>query len=153
MLLRPVSYTHLDVYKRQGYVLADLPVAEQLTKLHSYTVVSAVSFLQPACEAAIESDPSAMIAAYRRRRDEMCNRMKKMGLHFPAPQGAFYCFPSISEFGLSSEEFCTRMIQEAKLAAVPGICFGVEDVYKRQLLCRLYPNRYPENICSLPPRH
>ncbi len=119
---------------RMGYVLADLPVAEQLTKLHSYTVVSAVSFLQPACEAAIESDPSAMIAAYRRRRDEMCSRLKKMGLPFPAPQGAFYCFPSISEFGLSSEEFCTRMIQEAKLAAVPGICFGVEG-YIRLSYC------------------
>ena len=111
---------------RMGYVLADKFVAEQLIKLHAYTVVSAVSFLQPACEQALSYDPSPMLAAYRRRRDYMCGRLKQMGLRFPEPGGAFYCFPSIEPFALSSEQFCLRMIREAKLAAVPGSCFGTE---------------------------
>ena len=47
-----------------------------------------------------------------------------MGLSFPEPEGAFYVFPDISQFGIGSEEFCTRMITEGKVAAVPGACFG-----------------------------
>ena len=111
---------------RMGYVLAAAPIAEQLIKLHSYTVVSAVSFLQPACEQALAYDPALMIEQYRQRRDYICMRLKKMGLQTPEPEGAFYCFPSIEKYGLPSEEFCTRMIREAKLAAVPGTCFGTE---------------------------
>jgi aspartate/methionine/tyrosine aminotransferase len=49
-----------------------------------------------------------------------------MGLRFPEPEGAFYVFPDVSRFGLTSEEFCTRMIREGKVAAVPGSCFGAE---------------------------
>ena len=111
---------------RMGYVLAAAPVAEQLINLHSYTVVSAVSFLQPACEQALAYDPAPMITQYRQRRDYMCMRLEKMGLQTPRPEGAFYCFPSIEKYGLSSEEFCMRMIRESKLAAVPGACFGTD---------------------------
>ena len=65
-----------------------------------------------------------MARTYARRREYVCDRLSKMGLSYPAPQGAFYVFPDVSPFGLSDEEFCTRMIQQAQVAAVPGSCFG-----------------------------
>ena len=58
-----------------------------------------------------------------------------MGLSFPEPMGAFYVFPSIERFGLSSAEFCTRMIKEAKVAAVPGSCFGSEGYIRLSYCC------------------
>ncbi|MDD5954381.1 MAG: aminotransferase class I/II-fold pyridoxal phosphate-dependent enzyme, partial [Firmicutes bacterium] len=56
----------------------------------------------------------------------VCRRLDEMGLSYPSPEGAFYVFPDISRFGLSSEEFCVRMIKEGGVAAVPGSCFGGE---------------------------
>ena len=64
----------------------------------------------------------------------MTGRLTEMGLTYPKPEGAFYVFPDISRFGLSSEEFCTRMIREVGLAAVPGSCFGAEG-YIRLSCC------------------
>ena len=57
-----------------------------------------------------------------------------MGLTFPEPEGAFYVFPKISQYGLDSDTFCTRMIREGKVAAVPGSCFGTEG-YLRISYC------------------
>ena len=119
---------------RMGYLCADRPVIEQLAKLHSYTVVSAVSFLQKGCAAALDYDPSPMVETYRRRRDYMYGRLVEMGMEVQKPQGAFYLFPSIQKYGMDSETFCLRMIQEAKLAAVPGSCFGA-DGYIRLSYC------------------
>jgi aminotransferase len=70
----------------------------------------------------------------RKRRDYVCSRLTAMGLPFPEPEGAFYVFPSIAEFGIGSEEFCLRLIQEGKVAAVPGSCFGA-DGYIRLSYC------------------
>ena len=56
----------------------------------------------------------------------MTHRLTQMGLEFPEPEGAFYVFVNIQKFGMTSDEFCTRLIREGKLAAVPGSCFGVE---------------------------
>ena len=71
---------------------------------------------------------------YRRRRDYVTSRLTRMGLDFPAPEGAFYVFVDIRKFGMTSDEFCTRLIKEGKLAAVPGSCFGVEG-YLRLSYC------------------
>ena len=71
---------------------------------------------------------------YRRRRDYVCDRLREMGLTYPEPEGAFYVFPDISKCGLGSEEFCTRMIREGGVAAVPGACFGAEG-YIRLSYC------------------
>lgn len=119
---------------RAGYILADRPVAKALLKLHSYCALSAVSFVQSGCLAALDYNPAAMVETYRARRDYSYARLAEMGLPLSLPQGAFYLFPSIEKFGLSSETFCLRMIQEAKLAAVPGSCFGVEG-YIRLSYC------------------
>ena len=61
--------------------------------------------------------------------------MTEMGLRYPQPEGAFYVFPDISKFGLSGEDFCTRMILEAKVAAVPGSCFGCEGYIRISYCC------------------
>ena len=63
-------------------------------------------------------------STYARRREIVCRRLAEMGLSFPEPQGAFYAFPEIARFGITDEEFCTRLITEAGVATVPGSCFG-----------------------------
>ena len=114
---------------RLGWLAADAPVKQQLQKVHQYSVVSVTSFSQTACIAALESDVSAMRRSYRRRRDFVYKRLCEMGLPVNKPKGAFYIFPCIKQFGMSSEEFCTRLIQEGGLALVPGSCFGSEAMY------------------------
>ena len=63
------------------------------------------------------------------------HRLDEMGISYPKPEGAFYVFPDISEFGMGSEEFCTRMIREARVAAVPGSCFGGEGFIRLSCCC------------------
>ena len=83
---------------------------------------------------ALQTDPTPMWEVYAKRRAYVCQRLDDMGLSYPAPEGAFYVFPNIAKFGLGSEEFCTRMIREGKLAAVPGACFGADE-YIRLSYC------------------
>jgi len=75
-----------------------------------------------------------MVEVYRRRREYVCRRLDEMGLSYPEPEGAFYVFPDISKFGLTSEDFCIRMIKEGGVATVPGSCFGAEG-YIRLSYC------------------
>lgn len=111
---------------RVGYLMADAPVKERLELVHQYCVVSTPAPFQKACIAAIESDVTPMRETYRKRRAYVLGRLRAMGLEVPEPDGAFYVFPSIAEFGMTSAEFCRRMIAEAGLAATPGSCFGTE---------------------------
>ena len=120
---------------RVGYLLADGPVKRQLEKLHQYDVVSTVSFLQEACITALRQDPTPMVETYRSRRDFALARLSEMGLPVVRPEGAFYIFPDITAFGLSSADFCRRMIQEAQVAAVPGFCFGAEGHIRLSYCC------------------
>ena len=120
---------------RLGWLAADAPVKQQLQKVHQYSVVSVTSFSQTACIAALESDVSAMRRSYRRRRDFVYKRLCEMGLPVNKPKGAFYIFPCIKQFGMSSEEFCTRLIQEGGLALVPGSCFGSEGYVRLSYCC------------------
>ena len=89
-----------------------------------FTVVSTTSFLQSACITALNTSVEPMLAVYRKRRDYVLNRLAEMGLECVEPQGGFYAFPSIKKFGMSSTEFCKRMIDEVGLALTPGDCFG-----------------------------
>ena len=120
---------------RVGYLLADFPVKSQLEKLHQYDVVSTVSFLQDACRVALDQDPGPMVEVYRKRRDYALARLEDMGLEVTKPKGAFYIFPSIEKFGLTSAEFCTRMITEAGVAATPGFCFGSDKHIRISYCC------------------
>ena len=76
-----------------------------------------------------------MADSYARRRQFVCRRLEEMGLAFPRPEGAFYVFPDIRKFGMTSDEFCRRMIKEAGVAAVPGSCFGAEGYIRISCCC------------------
>ena len=111
---------------RVGYLLCDDYVMERFLLLSAATITAVPTFLQEAAIEALKTDPAPMREVYRQRRDYVCDRLRKMGLSFPEPEGAFYVFPDISEFSMGSEEFCLRLIREGKVAAVPGKCFGTE---------------------------
>ncbi len=122
---------------RVGYLIGPQAVMERLLLWHAAVLAAVPTFLQSACVEALRTDPAPMRQAYRDRRDYCCRRLKDMGLTFPEPEGAFYLFVDISRFGLSSEEFCTRMIREAAVAAVPGSCFGAEGFVRISYCCGL----------------
>lgn len=119
---------------RVGYLMADAAIKERLELIHQFMVVSTPAPFQKACIEALKVDPSSMVETYRKRRMYICSRLDAMGLSYPAPKGAFYIFPSIEKFGLTSDEFCRRMIREVGLAATPGFCFGAEG-YIRLSYC------------------
>ena len=119
---------------RVGWLAADPSLAVQIAKAHQYMVSSAVSFEMPAAAAALSVDPAPMLETYRARRARVLAALEKMGLSVVEPAGAFYVFPSIKGTGLTSEQFCTRAIEEAGVGLVPGSCFGSEG-YVRLSYC------------------
>ena len=119
---------------RLGYLVCPEYVMDRLLLLSAGTIAAVPTFLQEAGVAALKEDTTPMREIYRRRRDYVTQRLRQMNLDFPEPEGAFYVFVDIRKFGMSSDEFCTRLIREGKLAAVPGSCFGVEG-YLRLSYC------------------
>lgn len=119
---------------RIGWLAADPSLAVQIAKAHQYMVSSAVSFEMQAAAAALSVDPAPMLETYRARRARVLAALEKMGLSVVEPAGAFYVFPSIKGTGLTSEQFCTRAIEEAGVGLVPGSCFGSEG-YVRLSYC------------------
>ena len=111
---------------RLGWLAASEHLIEKFTLLQAAQIASVPTFLQKAAETALQTDVSGMAAVYRKRREYMLMRLDNMGLTYPKPEGAFYVFPDISKFGMDSETFCIRLIEEGGLAAVPGSCFGTE---------------------------
>ena len=120
---------------RVGYLIGPEDVMARLLLLHAAEVASIPTFLQDACITALSTSPREMADIYAKRREFVCHRLTEMGLTFPKPEGAFYVFPDISRFGLSGEDFCKRMIREAKVAAVPGSCFGCEGHIRLSYAC------------------
>ena len=120
---------------RIGYVVGPQYVMDQLLLLGAATITAVPTFLQTAAVEALKTEPREMVDTYARRRAYVCRRLREMNLAFPEPEGAFYVFVDIRKFGLSSDEFCTRMIREAKVAAVPGSCFGTEGFIRLSYCC------------------
>lgn len=120
---------------RVGYLAGPQPVMERLLLLHAAEAASVPTFLQAACVTALETDVSFMAESYARRRDFLCRRLTEMGLAFPKPEGAFYVFADIRKYGMDSDTFCTRMIREGGVAAVPGSCFGTEGFIRLSCCC------------------
>lgn len=114
---------------RLGYSCAPAPLTEAMMKIHQYSMLCAPITSQAAALEALEN-PATMEAVekmrldYKRRRDFMVRRLNEMGLECHSPGGAFYVFPDISRFGLSSKEFAMRLLEEENVAAVPGNAFG-----------------------------
>ena len=119
---------------RIGYLTCPEYVMDRLLLLSAATITAVPTFLQEAAITALKTPVGPMRAVYEKRRDYVTGRLKAMGLSFPEPEGAFYVFVNIAQFGLDSSTFCTRMIQEGRLAAVPGGCFGADD-YIRLSYC------------------
>lgn len=120
---------------RIGYLTCPDYVMDRLLLLSAATITAVPTFLQDAAVTALETDTEPMRRVYEQRRNYVCRRLREMGLSFPEPMGAFYVFPSIEKFGLSSAEFCARMIKEAKVAAVPGSCLGSEGYIRLSYCC------------------
>ena len=112
---------------RLGYALGPAPIIEQMTKLHQYGIMSAPTTAQYAAIEALKNgdrDVRHMRDEYDMRRRLVVDSFNDMGLHCFEPLGAFYVFPCIQSTGLTSEEFCTRLIMEKHVAVVPGNAFG-----------------------------
>lgn len=112
---------------RMGYTLAPAPITAQMFKIHQYAIMCAPTTSQFAAIEALQNgdeDIEMMKAEYNRRRLLIVKGLRDIGISCFEPQGAFYVFPEIGKFGLSSEEFCNRLIYEDKVAIVPGTAFG-----------------------------
>ncbi len=112
---------------RLGYACAPAEILEQMMKIHQYTLMCAPTAAQYAGIEALrngEADVREMVAEYDRRRVYMWKRLNAMGLPCFEPRGAFYCFPSITATGLTSDDFSTRLLREEKVVVVPGAAFG-----------------------------
>lgn len=112
---------------RLGYALGPAPIIEQMTKLHQYGIMSAPTTAQYAAIEALKNgdkDVEKMRDTYDMRRRLVVDSFNSMGLTCFEPLGAFYVFPCIKSTGLTSEEFCTRLIMDKHVAVVPGTAFG-----------------------------
>lgn len=112
---------------RLGYAMAPAMLMEQMTKIHQYAIMCAPTTSQYAAIAALrdcDRDVERMRESYDQRRRYLLNEFKEMGLACFEPYGAFYMFPCIKEFGMTSEEFATKLLNAQKVAVVPGSAFG-----------------------------
>ena len=112
---------------RLGYACAPKEIIKQMTKIHQFAIMCAPTTSQYAAISALKNgdkDICEMKTAYNERRRFLMHSFKKMGLECFEPYGAFYVFPSIKEFNMTSEEFATRFLKEERVAVVPGNAFG-----------------------------
>ena len=112
---------------RLGYACAPALIMEQMTKIHQFAIMCAPTTSQYAAVEALrngDDDVAAMRESYNQRRRFLMYSFKQMGLKCFEPYGAFYVFPCIKEFGMTSEEFAERLLKEEKVAVVPGTAFG-----------------------------
>lgn len=112
---------------RLGYACGPRVIMDQMLKIHQFAIMCAPTTSQYAAVEALKNgdeDVQEMREAYNQRRRYLMHAFKEMGLECFEPYGAFYVFPSIKEFGMTSDEFATRLLQEEKVAVVPGTAFG-----------------------------
>lgn len=112
---------------RLGFVCAPKEITNQMFKIHQYAIMCAPTTSQLAAIEALKNgddDVKMMVASYNDRRKLLVKGLRDMGIPCFEPEGAFYVFPNVGVFGLSSEEFATRLLNEAHVAIVPGTAFG-----------------------------
>lgn len=127
VLVSGFSKTYSMTGWRLGYACGPAPIMKQMTKIHQFCIMSSPTTSQYAAIEALrngDDDISNMLSEYDVRRTFIVNEFRKMGLNCFEPRGAFYAFPCITSTGLSSEEFCEKLLKEKKVAAVPGNAFG-----------------------------
>lgn len=112
---------------RMGYTCAPKEITKQMLKIHQFAIMCAPTTSQFAAVEALkngDADILAMTEEYNRRRRYIYNGLRSIGIEAFEPEGAFYIFPEIGSFGLSSEEFCARLLYENGCAIIPGTAFG-----------------------------
>ena len=128
VLINGFSKSYAMTGWRLGYAAAPHIIQEQMLKIHQFAIMCAPTTSQYAAISAVrdgDSDVEMMRESYDQRRRYVLHAFKEMGLDCFEPNGAFYAFPSIKRFGMTSDEFATRFLHEEKVAVVPGTAFGV----------------------------
>lgn len=127
ILINGFSKSYAMTGWRLGYACGPEEIISLMTKIHQFAIMCAPTTSQYAAVEALrhgDGDVKAMCEAYNQRRRFLLNAFKEMNLECFEPNGAFYVFPCIKEFGMTSVEFATRFLEEEKVAAVPGDAFG-----------------------------
>lgn len=116
---------------RVGYVAAPVEIVKAMTKIQGHSTSNVCTFAQYGAIAALESPQDCieeMVKAFSERRQYILERVRAIpGLNCPTPNGAFYVFIDISQTGLKSRDFCQKLLETQKVAAIPGIAFGADD--------------------------
>ena len=127
VLINGFSKSYAMTGWRLGYACAPANILSQMLKIHQFAIMCAPTTSQYAAVSALrngDGDVEMMRESYNQRRRYLMYAFKEMGLDCFEPYGAFYTFPSIKRFGMSSDEFATRLLMEEKVAVVPGTAFG-----------------------------
>lgn len=127
VLINGFSKSYAMTGWRLGYAAAPKEILRQMLKIHQFAIMCAPTTSQYAAVSALrngDGDVETMREAYAQRRRYLVHALREMGLECFEPYGAFYVFPSIKKFGMSSDEFATRLLREEKVAVVPGTAFG-----------------------------
>lgn len=127
VLINGFSKSYAMTGWRLGYAAAPKAILEQMLKIHQFAIMCAPTTSQYAAVAALrdgDEDVQVMRESYDQRRRYLMHAFGEMGLECFEPHGAFYTFPSIKRFGMTSDEFATRLLKEEKVAVVPGTAFG-----------------------------
>ena len=127
VLINGFSKSYAMTGWRLGYAAAPHVIQEQMLKIHQFAIMCAPTTSQYAAVSAVrdgDGDVEMMRESYDQRRRFVLHAFEEMGLTCFDPNGAFYAFPSIKRFGMTSDEFATRFLQEEKVAVVPGTAFG-----------------------------
>jgi aminotransferase len=127
VLINGFSKSYAMTGWRLGYAAAPRLILEQMLKIHQFAIMCAPTTSQYAAVAALrdgDKDVAVMRESYDQRRRYLMHAFQEMGLECFEPNGAFYTFPCIKRFGMTSDEFATRLLMEEKVAVVPGTAFG-----------------------------
>lgn len=127
VLINGFSKSYAMTGWRLGYACAPKEIMEQMIKIHQFAIMCAPTTSQYAAVEALrngDEDVAQMRDSYNQRRRFLMHSFQEMGLECFEPYGAFYVFPSIKEFGMTSDEFANRLLKEEKVAVVPGTAFG-----------------------------
>ena len=127
VLINGFSKSYAMTGWRLGYAAAPRMILEQMLKIHQFAIMCAPTTSQYAAIAALrdgDKDVAVMRESYDQRRRYLIHAFQEMGLECFEPNGAFYTFPCIKRFGMTSDEFATRLLMEEKVAVVPGTAFG-----------------------------
>lgn len=127
VLINGFSKSYAMTGWRLGYACAPANILAQMLKIHQYAIMCAPTTSQYAAVEALrngDADVAEMREAYDQRRKFLVKALRDMGFDCYEPQGAFYVFPSIKKFGMTSDEFALKLLEEEKVAVVPGTAFG-----------------------------